>query len=682
MKHDRYAAIRPSAKAHRVRTGLSIMAAAAVLATPAFAAEGEELRDADSIVVTGQSLEETQPQELSRYGHDLVTIDAKQIRDSGAVDLSTALQSVPGLYIRNQSGPFSYVDMSLQGARRQDVLWTWDGIRLNNRLYGTTLPTDTLPASMIERVEVLKGGEGLFYGTQAVGGVVNVVTRGFTDDFNGQVNAGVDSFGGTTVDGYARGSAGAHHFVVYGSHNQSPGFRPYSRMEPSATDRNRGYDLWSAGLKYQVDLAPDLKLNASWQHTEAKIDNLSAALINKSRNDRNEEIGSVRLDYTPSDAIQFYVKGYFHDWKTAYVQIRNPVPAGPPVTIYPAGTFWGYKDYGGTAVAKLHLHPYLEYLVGYDFQKFSGRDDVLLIAPTKERVQAGIVQVRTTDELSGKGRLAAGLRHNKTRGAKKTVWNASGRYDFSDALFVEANGGTSFLLPDASQLYGNDPCCEIGNPNLKPEESLSINASVGGKLPFADNAVSWKATYFNRRITNLIDYDYDNPAFPNGTYGNVRDKVRGKGVDLLLQAALADGWTIAGNYTWSRLRNEGSSLQRDRAPKQYAKGWISYEPETLPFGANISVDWVGDIYSTLPVFGRLNYGNYALVNLGFHLYPDSGRKHRFGVNVENLFNKDYASVGYQRTVSDAGRLDGTNAPFLYYTRGTPQTLRVSYGIAF
>ena len=65
-----------------------------------------------------------------------------------------------------------------------------------------------------------------------------------------------------------------------------------------------------------------------------------------------------------------------------------------------------------------------------------------------------------------------------------------------------------------------------------------------------------------------------------------------------------------------------------------------------------------------------------------HLYPDAARKHRLGINVENVFNKDYASVGYRRTVSDAGRRDGTMSPFLYYFRGVPRTLRASYGVAF
>ena len=636
----------------------------------------------ETIVVTGKSLEETQPQELSGLGHDLVTVDATAIRNAGAVDLTAALQSVPGLYIRSQSGPFSYADLSLQGSRSQDVLWTWDGIRLNNRLYGTTLSTDTLPASMIERIEVLKGGESLFYGTQAAGGVINVVTRGFSNTFDGQLNASVDTFGGNAVDGFARGAIGDHRFVAYATHNQSPGFQPFSRMEPSATDRNRGYDLWSAGLKYQFELAPDLTLNAFWQHTEGKIDNLSATRVNESRNDRNEEIGSVWLDYTRNDTVQLFLKGYFHDWKTAYVQILNPVPAGPPITVYPSGTFWGYRDYGGTAIAKLHLHRYVEYLVGYDYQRFSGRDDVLRIAPTDEQVHAGIFQLRTNDELSKNGRLAAGVRYNKSRGAQKTVWNASGRYDFADAVYFEANGGTSFVLPDASQLYGIDPCCEIGNPRLNPEESLSVNISAGGHAATGTGMLRWKATYFKRRITNLIDTVYDDPAFPNGTYGNVARRVHSHGVDLELGASLAGGWTLAANYTRARLRERGSEVQRDRSPEQFARGSIAWTPERLPVGANVSVNWVGNVYSTLPSYGRRNYGNYAVVDTGVHLYPDAARKHRLGINVENVFNKDYASVGYRRTVSDAGRRDGTMSPFLYYFRGVPRTLRASYGVAF
>ena len=90
-------------------------------------------------------------------------------------------RSCPGSFWRPKSGPFDYVTASLQGSRTNEILWLVDGVRISNRLYNGTTPLDTIPAHMVERIEVLEGGQGLFYGTQAVAGVVNVVTKAFTD---------------------------------------------------------------------------------------------------------------------------------------------------------------------------------------------------------------------------------------------------------------------------------------------------------------------------------------------------------------------------------------------------------------------------------------------------------------------------------------------------------------------
>jgi vitamin B12 transporter len=654
------------------RSATALAFAAAASLQPAHAQTEDA---AETLVVTGTSLEETLPRQRARYGSDLAVLTDTQVRESGAVDVASALRTVPGLYVQPGSGPFSYVDVSLQGSRTQDVLWTVDGIRINNRLYGSTSPNDTLPASMIERVEVLKGGESLFYGTQAAAGVINIVTRDFADRFGGQVDASVDSFGGTNLGGYVRGGSGRHQFVAWGSHNRSEGYQPYSRMEPSATDRARGYDLWSVGGKYRYDLGPDWRFSAQLIHTEAKLDNLSPTRTRESRNDRNEEIASVRLDYVGNDTVQLFLKGYFHDWKTAYVQIRNPVGGGAPVVVYPAGTFWGFKDYGGSALVQLRPHRGLDYLIGYDFQQFSGRDDVLRIAATKERVHAGTFQIRTNDDLSRRARLSAGLRYNDGSGSRKTVWNVTGRVELRDDLFVQANGGTSFLLPSASQLYQIDPCCELGNPNLKPEESLSANASIGGTL--AGGLFHWQGTLFARRIDHLIDIDTANPAYPDGIYRNSESRVNVRGAEAVLGAVIADAWHLDASYTYARARNAGSSLQRDRTPEQLARGTVAWRPRTLPIGANASVNWVGDAYATASGFGRRNYGNYAIVDAGVHLFPDAARRHRFGINVENLFDRDYATRGFQSAVPDSGV-----GRFLYFTRGVPRTLRVSYGMGF
>jgi vitamin B12 transporter len=648
----------------------ALAAALLLVSSPAMAADEE----AASITVTGRSVEETLPQEIARYGSDLHQLTEQDIDERGVVDVAAALQMVPGLYVMPRNGPFSYVDVSLQGSRTQDVLWTVDGIRINNRLYGGTSPNDTLPAGMVERIEVLKGGESLFYGTQAAAGVINVVTRSFSDELGGQVTAQVDSRAGTNIDGWVRGAVGRHRFVTWASRNRSEGYRPYTQMEPSATDRKYGYDLWSIGGKYQYDVTSDLLLNLQYIHTEAKLDNLSPTRVRESRNDRNEEIASMRLDYVGSEAVQFFLKGYYHDWSTAYVQVRNDPAGGPPIVVYPEGTFWGYKDFGGSAVAKLKLHKGLEYLLGYDFQSFDGRDDVLLIGRTKEKVHAGVLQVRTTDELSDRMRLSAGLRHNDGSGSKKTVWNVSGRFEASEALYVEANGGTSFLLPSASQLYQIDPCCEKGNPNLKPEESLSGNIGIGGTL--AQGMLTWKVTAFARRIDNLIDISYTEPGYPDGIYVNVERRVNVRGGELQLGFRPAQAWEFNASYTYTRSRESGSRLQRDRTPEHFARGSMAWRPDDLPFGANVTVSWLGDTWRTVSGFGRRNYGDYFVVDAGLQVYPDQARRHRLGVNIENLFDKDYATG-----LGSALRDDGSGR-FLYGNRGVPRTLRVSYGVSF
>jgi vitamin B12 transporter len=87
-----------------------------------------------------------------------------------------------------KNGPFDYFNGSLQGSRSQDILWLVDGVRITNRLYNTTTPLDTVPAHMVERIEVLKGGQGIFYGTQSVAGVINVVTKSFSRSSEGQLS--------------------------------------------------------------------------------------------------------------------------------------------------------------------------------------------------------------------------------------------------------------------------------------------------------------------------------------------------------------------------------------------------------------------------------------------------------------------------------------------------------------
>jgi len=367
------------------------------------------------------------------------------------------------------------------------------------------------------------------------------------------------------------------------------------------------------------------------------------------------------------------VKGYYHDWDSVYSTVNN-LPGNPsaPGVIVDDLTYWGYEDYGVSVLAKLNLVRGFEFDLGYDFQNFNGRDEVLLIAQQTEKVHAFVAQVRTTDDLFADAHLAAGVRFNKTDEADKAVWNVSGRWDVTPEVYVEGMVGTSFILPSAEQLYAFDPCCAAGNLDLKPEESLNGNVSVGGQA----GRFIWQVTGFARKIDDLIVDVYDLPAFPDGLYVNVDETVKSRGLELSGTAQITDAISARASYAATRTRAEGAGQQFDRIPKAQAKGTVSYDPADRPFGASATAIWTGDVYQQVSGFGRVNYGDYVVVDVAAYAYLDKARRQRVTARLENAFDEDYA------TRVNSAVIDLSTQRFFYRFLGVPRTLHVSYAYSF
>jgi vitamin B12 transporter len=610
-------------------------------------------------------------------GNEISVVTDKQLRDGGYRDVAQALErTTPGLYLSPTYGPFSYTDISLQGSRRNDVLWVVDGVRINNRLYATTSPNDTIPAAMVERIEVLKDGQGLYYGTQSVGGVINVVTRGFSDSPDGQVSFGGDTNSSYDTSGYYRTAIGPHKIVAYASYDRSEGITPFLVMQPSVRDRKRGYEVRTVGGKYGYEFSSDLSFTAGWQHTNAAVEQFDyTEAINHSANRRDEEIITARVDYTPDGPAQFFIKAYLHDWDTRYTTtINDGTPPYTPFFDY-NNAFWGYLDYGVNALAKLALTPAFDTYVGYDFQNYKARDEVYLIDGLTETVHALFAQIRTTDALSTKAHFGLGARYNRGgEGQGTTVWNASGRYDLTPTLFVESVVGTAFRLPDASELYAHEPGDPVGNPELKGEKSTNVNLSIGGLLGESSLAMNWRLTGFYRKVKDLIDAEFD--GSPDDTYFNTDGAVVTRGAEVQLNAQFSRALAGSVGYTYARVRAEGSDLQLARIPQSYLKAALTYESPGGRFGAGSSVYWLGDRFQSVSGFGRLESGNYALLDLNAHLRLGSDNRQRINARLENVFDKEYATLLRPTTE------DGTGDTILNGQRGVPRTLHVSYSINF
>ncbi len=645
--------------------------------------------DIEEIVVTSNRIEETIPRDLARYGNQVEVITAQMIQQSGFIDVTQTLQMlVPGLHIRPKNGQFDYFDASLQGSRSQDILWLIDGVRITNRLYNGTSPLDTVPAHMIERIEVLKGGQGIFFGTQSVGGVINIVTKSLQQETDGAVSSTLNTNDGYGINGYVRGGADQLQFVLYASKDEADGYQPWRDrdIQPSTTDRNRSYDVNMGGIKLGYNPTDASLLSVHYQRTENELDFARPFLNYSTVNARDEDILTLKYDLQVNDSIGLFVKAYRHNWDTIYSRIYNTLDANGQVTgalrTLNNGDYWGYEDNGINAMAKFSTSHGLEYILGYDRQEFSGSDDIWRIGDLEEQVDAGFLQVRTAEGFLDNTMLAFGVRYNSpSNSASKSVWNFSGKHEFSSNLYVQANIGTSFRLPDAESLFLNelydddsdgvpDGFFSVGNPDLKPEQSRNVNVSIGGTF----SNVAWELTGYNRRITDYIESYV--PWFIAGVEGesftNTNDEVKIRGVELNSTVQFTQSFT--GTFTWG---NTSAELNSDGAqltgiPESETKARLNYESQAQPWGVMLSLNHVGDLNARR---GEKR-GNYTVMDLSGHMEMGRDQMHSLVLRIENLTDKVYA------TRVDRGTVDTTGAGYNYDNLGMERTFHASYTYRF
>lgn len=560
-------------------------------------------------------------------------------------------------------------------------------MRITNRLYNGTSPLDTVPAHMIERIEVLKGGQGIFYGTQSVGGVVNIVTKSMQQEADGEIGASTNTNSGYGANGYYRDGNEQFQFVAYASRDEADGYQPWrdADIEASASDRERGYEVNMAGVKLGFTPGENSLLSLHYQRTENTLDFLRPYRNFKSLNERDEDILTLKYDLQVNDKLGLFVKAYRHSWDTHYTEIFNTLDASGNVTgalnYRSDNSFWGYEDDGINAMAKFGTDYGMEYIAGFDRQQFSGTDEVWRIASLEETVNAYYVQARTTEDMFSNTMLAIGARRNNpSNSAAKTVWNISGKHNITDQLYVQANIGTSFRLPDAEQLFLNelydddsdgvpDDFFSVGNPNLTPEESRNINISIGGNV----GAFNYELTGFKRKITDYIE-SYTT-VFIAGVEGesflNTDDEVEIDGYELITSIQFNPAFNGSFSYNNTTTKLNGTGKQLTGIPESEIKLGLGYEAQSLPLGLNLSLNHVGDLNERQGA----TRGNYTVMDVSGHYALGSEGQHSLVVRIENLADKEYA------TRVDRGTRD-TGAAYLYDNLGMERTFHAGYTYSF
>ena len=600
-------------------------------------------------IVSAPSVESGTVAAMAQYGSNVNVVSREQIERAGpSADVSRVMQMfIPGLYVAPKNGPFDYGTYSLLGGRNDDTLILLDGVRLNNRLYGG-LYLDTLPANAIERIEVLKGGQSLLFGTQAVSGVINIVTRSpQTRTAAGEVNMGLDTFGGTTGDArvekiFSNGWGGLG-VLAYVSRNASEGYQPFrNRDMKNVTDKKRSYEVTTFGTKAVQSFGDDSRLELFYQYADANLDFARPVASHKTTNDRVQQIATATFEQSLDERLSYFVKGHINDWDTRYTRINN-LDGGGTQVINP-NDYWGFTDWGVQAEGKAELPGGHVVIVGSDNQWFKGQDDVLVIDDNKAQAHALYSQLRPQIDALPDWHPSLGVRHEAMSGGDSaTVGMLTSLYNLNDHWALRGQYGTAYKLPNAEQLFVNE-ADEQGNRHLKPEKSRNAELGLDYSGQLAERDFSASVTVFNRKISDLITLD-------DVQWVNGEGQIQMRGFEADARLALNDQWSVQADMT-RNLTESRAGVTLNDIPSFFARSRIGFESQNRLWGAGAALRYIRDVISAKQV----EYGHYSVVDADAYRYLDSAHRHRLSLLVENLFDRDYVT-------SRANNVDNLGRPF-------------------
>ncbi len=606
---------------------LSILCA---LAAPFASAEDAALQP--TVEVTARRVAETVDASLA----DVSVITRKEIDASNAPDLIDLLRLQAGVDLYRAGGAGEQTSLFLRGTNSNHVLVLIDGVRVASANTGA-FAFENLPLDAVERIEIVRGPRASYWGSDAIGGVIQVFTR----KLEGLHLAA--SYGSYSS---ADGSAG------FGARNDSGGFsvqvgarhvRGFSATNPGICNGpNDPYCIYNPddnGMQnHNVVAQGDYKLGTQ---------TLSASLF-RSEGTQNFDNGSAGdgISHTLDQAIGVNLEGAVSSSWSQRLSVGTSredisTPAFFDAFHSTREQLSWTNDF--TLSERQHL------VAGADFNHdrgasldFSGfgapydvsRDNTGAFAGW--RAQDGAFDA----ELSGRY-------DNNSQFGGAFSGSLAGGYRFNDALRLTASYGTAFRAPNSNELYSPGyGGYYAGNPLLDPERSRSGEIGLDWQLD-ANNRLDAHA--FSTRVHDLIDFSGGSTSQAINI-----DHAAIDGLELTHAWHSGGGsWTNA--LTVQNPRNEDTGAQLVRRPKDKFSSLFE-----VPFGdaasAGVEFLWSGKRDDV----GGLTLGSYALVNLraSYVINPSW----RLGARLENLFDRDYELVHGYNTPGRSGYLTVTFEP--------------------
>ncbi|MEI7455664.1 MAG: TonB-dependent receptor [Nitrosomonadales bacterium] len=597
---------------------LIIVAMFGAITLPAAAfAETDSLGE---IVVTATRM----PQSLSKTIADVTVLNEQEIKKSAAPDVPTLLRSLAGVEVGQSGGLGAFSSIRMRGTNPNQVLVLLDGVRINSATSGTTA-LEHIMLDSIERIEVVRGNVSSLYGSEAIGGVIQLFTKQGRGAPAINVSAGAGSYGTQRLSAGIAGELNDTSFNLNAGHVKTDGVSAMNPLlAPGANPNKNGYsnDSFNAQIKHAINANHMLSASAFSSRGDSSMD---ATGFGTKPTDLNNSIANISKFSLASD--DQFSDGWHSQLRLAQGVDESQTFGGNPGRFQTRSNQVAWQNN-----LKIALGQQLSFSVeNLDqavasstlFSKTSRKVNSLLGGYVGEyglqQVQLNLRQDHYSDfGTANTGLLGYGLSFSDSWRATASISNAFKAPTLNDMFYPFTNFGFGFTY--------------AGNPNLKPERSQSREAG----LHYAGDGPRIDVVYFDNRISDLIGSNAAGSTMININQAQII------GQELSYSGDFGNKHLKA-SATFQNPRDVATGALLQRRAKQFGSIAASHDFNDWNMGAELRYSGARQDFNynlfpsvavSLPSYQLFNLTTRYQINKNLSL---SGR-------MDNVFNRSYSEV--------------------------------------
>ncbi len=528
--------------------------------------------------VSGPTRSDSTVQDLSRPTY---VVTQEEIRQRGARTVQEALRYLPGVVADGTAGGQLGAQSAqfIRGASSSQVLILLDGRPINDKGSGGGFDLSTFTTTNIERIEVIPGGGSALYGSDAIGGIINIVSKRPTTKPETELGLQIGSFGYNQVTIASRGKSGRVGWMASYNRTQSENDFPYkirsAKLGGISTkldidgDRSNAsvlYNNLNLRMEYDIDSRNNLALGLTYQAKDLDVPGGVGIPVTDSLGEgntltdrANQYSSSFLSDLTWTSKIgkaedsKLIIRLYGDRLYDQYNQPEN----NPDINLYAFRSQSKRQSIGAQIQHYWQIGNNQTLNYGADYRNTGGRyesfDDLNSSSTINydDNIREGAF-FAAYEIKTGRVQFNAGLRKDFSSSVNDGALSPSAglKFNLGSSTVIRANVSRSFRTPLISDITGFGGIFSQPNPDLKPERGTNIDVGIDQKF---GKIGLLRLTYFDNNIKDLIAYDFNSRRSEN------IGRVRSQGFETALNLQLSKRWSSFINYTINNAKIEEDS---------------------------------------------------------------------------------------------------------------------------